>query len=80
MAWYEPWHRVFQKRIEYADAGIPHYWIVDLDSPVSLLACELTETSGYADTGEVIGGFTTAVPFPMTIDLTRLVRRHQAGG
>jgi Uma2 family endonuclease len=68
-----------QKRIEYADAGIPHYWIVDLDSPVSLLAGELTTTSGYADKGKVIGGFTTEVPFPMTIDLAGLLRRRAGG-
>jgi len=29
------------KRHEYADAGIPHYWIVDLDPPASLLAHHL---------------------------------------
>lgn len=24
------------KRRDYADAGIPHYWIIDLDEPVSI--------------------------------------------
>jgi len=27
------------KRGEYADAGIGHYWIIDLDGPVTLLDC-----------------------------------------
>ncbi|WP_209648749.1 Uma2 family endonuclease [Kibdelosporangium banguiense] len=67
------------KRSEYADAGIRHYWIVDVKEPISLRMCELTETSGYVDKGEVIGGFTTAEPFPMTIDLASLVRRRAEG-
>jgi Uma2 family endonuclease len=29
------------KRHEYADASIGHYWIVDLDEPVTLLDCHL---------------------------------------
>ncbi len=52
------------KRSEYADAGIPHYWVVDLASPVSLLACP--------QGAEVTGVFTTDAPFPITIDLDRL--------
>ena len=39
------------KRDEYADAGIPHYWIVDLDEPVSLIACHLAGEFGYVDGG-----------------------------
>jgi Uma2 family endonuclease len=37
------------KRAEYADAGIPHYWIIDLDEPVSLVACHLAGEFGYVD-------------------------------
>jgi Uma2 family endonuclease len=61
------------KRVEYADAGIPHYWIVDLDEPVSLLACELTEQFSYVDSGEVTGKFRTGEPFSVDIDLTALL-------
>ena len=52
------------KRAEYADAGIPHYWIVDLDEPVSLIACHLGGEFGYVDGGAVTGVFThhRAVP------------------
>lgn len=61
------------KRDEYADAGIPHYWILDLDEPISLLACHLTEEFGYVDHGEVTGKFATNEPVPFTIDLTALL-------
>ena len=61
------------KRGEYADAGIPHYWIVDLDEPVSLLTCHLAGELGYADGGEVTGTFRTSVPFPATVDLAALL-------
>jgi Uma2 family endonuclease len=67
------------KRAEYADAGIPHYWIIDLDKPISLLACELADASGYIDAGEVTGTFTTTQPFSVTIDLASLVRRRAGG-
>lgn len=61
------------KRGEYSDAGIPHYWIVDLAPPLSLLACHLAEEFGYADGTEVSGSFTTTEPFVVTVDLTTLV-------
>jgi Uma2 family endonuclease len=60
------------KRAEYADAGIPHYWIVDLDDPVTLLACRLTKEFGYRDSGVVEDRFATSVPFDLTVDLDRL--------
>ena len=60
------------KRGEYADAGIPHYWIVDLDEPVSLIACHLAGEFGYVDGGAVSGVFRTTEPFPVEIDLNAL--------
>ncbi|WP_427884778.1 Uma2 family endonuclease [Kribbella sp. GL6] len=60
------------KRAEYADAGIPHYWIVDLQDPVSLLACHLTDKFGYLD-AEVSGGtFAASDPFSVRLDLEDL--------
>ena len=61
------------KRSEYADAGIPHYWIVDLDEPVSLLDCPLAEGFGYQDGGSVTDVFTTTEPFPVRLQLNRLL-------
>jgi hypothetical protein len=60
------------KRGEYADAGILHYWIVDIEPPVSLLACHLAGEFGYADGGAVTGTFSTPAPFPVEIDLDAL--------
>lgn len=59
------------KRGEYADAGIPHYWIVDLDEPVSLVDCHLAEGFGYQDGGSITGVFTTTEPFPLRLHLDR---------
>ena len=61
------------KRGEYAEAGIPHYWILDLDDPVSLVDCHLAEEFGYQDAGGVTGTFETTVPFPIRIDLDKLL-------
>lgn len=61
------------KRGEYADAGIPHYWIIDLTEPVTLVACHLAGEFGYADGGEVTGVFRTSEPFPLVLDLDALV-------
>jgi Uma2 family endonuclease len=60
------------KRADYADAGIPHYWIVDLDNPISLVACYLGGELGYVDGGAVTGIFSTTEPFPVRLDLGAL--------
>ena len=60
------------KRADYADAGIPYYWIVDLDEPVSLVACHQAGELGYVDGGGVTGVFTTTEPFPVRLDLDAL--------
>jgi Uma2 family endonuclease len=61
------------KHAEYADAGIPHYWIVDITEPVSLVACHQAGDFGYQDASAVTGTFTTDVPFPVKIDLDALL-------
>lgn len=61
------------KRDEYADAGIEHYWILDVDEPISLLAFHRTEEFGYVDNGEATDTFTASEPVPLTIDLTTLL-------
>jgi len=59
------------KHAEYADAGIPHYWIVDTAGPVSLVACRAGR-SGYVDAPAVTGVFSADVPFPVRLDLDAL--------
>ena len=57
------------KPLEYADAGIPHYWVVDLGEPgdrITLTAHHLAGEFGYGDAGPVAGTFShhRAVPRP----------------
>lgn len=60
------------KHGEYADAGIPHYWIIDLDPPVSLIACHLAGDFGYQDASAVTGEFVTSEPFPVKLRVDQL--------
>ncbi|MHA6628893.1 Uma2 family endonuclease [Pseudonocardia sichuanensis] len=60
------------KHDEYADAGIPHYWILDIDDRPALTACHRAGEFGYADAPAVTGVFTTDAPFPVRLDLDRL--------
>lgn len=60
------------KRGEYADAGIPHSWILDVETPISLVAGHLAGEFGYQDSGQVTGVFGTTEPFPARIDLNAL--------
>jgi Uma2 family endonuclease len=60
------------KRSEYADAGIPYYWIGDLDQPVSLLDCHLAEGFGYQDAGGSTDACDITEPFPVHLQLSRL--------
>lgn len=60
------------KRHEYAAAGIPNYWIVDVEHGVSLRACRLVGES-YVDDGEVTGVFATTEPFDLRLDLDALL-------
>ncbi|MCP3799132.1 Uma2 family endonuclease [Allokutzneria sp. A3M-2-11 16] len=63
------------KRQVYAEAGIPHCWIIDIEHPVSLTSYSLSEEFSYVDSQAVTGTFTAAEPFPVRIDLERLRRR-----
>ena len=71
------------KRDEYADAGIPHYWVVDLgepgDSP-TLTAHHLAGAFGYAAASPVTGVFTATAPFRARIDLDALTGRPTVEG
>lgn len=60
------------KPIEYAEAGIPHYWVIDLEPPVSLIAYHLAGDFCYQEAPAVTGEFVTAEPFPLRVDLVSL--------
>jgi len=63
------------KRGEYADAGIGHYWIIDLDPRPSLVACHLAGGFGYLDAPATDGSFVAAEPFAVRVDLEALEQR-----
>jgi Uma2 family endonuclease len=61
------------KLAEYAEAGIPRYWIVDLGAPVSMITYCLIE-GAYESFGEHTGRVTLDVDgTPVRLDLDRLV-------
>ncbi|MFF0143991.1 Uma2 family endonuclease [Amycolatopsis sulphurea] len=61
------------KHSEYAEAGIPFYWILDLTQPISLVVCHRDGESRYRNGPAVTGVFTTTEPFPCKIDLNALL-------
>jgi len=62
------------KFAEYAEAGIPHYWIVDIEEPVTLEAFTLVDGS-YEKIADVSAPqiVELAEPAPITIDLAPLL-------
>jgi Uma2 family endonuclease len=62
------------KPVEYANAGIPHYWVIDLDDPLSLVAYHLAGDFGYQEAPAATGAFTTSEPFSLQVDLAALPR------
>lgn len=60
------------KFAEYADSGIEHYWMIDLEPPISLRAFHLAGPFGYRESEEATGTYSAQEPFPATIDLTAL--------
>jgi Uma2 family endonuclease len=61
------------KHGEYADAGIPHYWVLDIQDGVSLTACHLAGEFGYLDTSPLIDTITIDEPFTVRFDLDALL-------
>ncbi|WP_243791046.1 Uma2 family endonuclease [Saccharopolyspora gloriosae] len=59
---------------EYAQAGIPHYWVFDIDTSVTFTALRLGE-GGYESGFEGGGMFKTDSPFEFAVDLSSLVVR-----
>ncbi|MEV7549639.1 Uma2 family endonuclease [Amycolatopsis sp. NPDC089917] len=61
---------------EYAEVGIEHYWIVDLDDPASMVTYRLVDGE-YENFGEHTGK--VSLDFdgtPLTLDLDALTTRH----
>ncbi|NKE57667.1 Uma2 family endonuclease [Lentzea sp. PSKA42] len=61
------------KRHEYAEAGIPFYWIIDLDEPVSLAPLHLAGPFGYQEAPAETGVYEAVEPFPLKIQVDRLI-------
>jgi Uma2 family endonuclease len=63
------------KRERYERAGTPSYWVVDPLTP-RLRALQLDRTGTYVEVADVRGdeAFEAAVPFPMTVVPSALVR------
>lgn len=60
------------KHAEYADAGIGHYWMIDLLDGPSLVACHLAGEFGYVAGSPVRGEVSLSAPFPVHLDLGAL--------
>lgn len=60
------------KPAEYAQAGIPGYWIVDLDPPVVTMTAQVLVDGVYEVTGEGDGVLRLITPIEAAIDLRRL--------
>ncbi|MFJ3790741.1 Uma2 family endonuclease [Kitasatospora sp. NPDC090091] len=65
----------FVKVRKYAEAGIPHYWIVEEEDglPVAHVFELETSTTSYAPAGIFRGRLERPVPFPVVVDLDALV-------
>jgi Uma2 family endonuclease len=66
------------KPFEYSEAGIPHYWLVDLDPPApTITAFTLAAPGeGYAESQTASGELVVTEPFEMRIDVDALVDRR----
>lgn len=60
------------KHHEYADAGIGHYWMIDLHDGPSLVSCHLAGEFGYQNAEPRRGIVAITEPFAAQIDLDAL--------
>ena len=68
------------KSFEYAESGIPHYWLIDLDPPApSITVFGLgAPGDGYEESQTATGELVVREPFPLRIDIDALVARRGA--
>jgi Uma2 family endonuclease len=66
------------KPFEYAEAGIPHYWVVDLDPPAPTITVFALGApgDGYVESQTASGELVVTQPFEMRIDVNALVDRR----
>ncbi|HEY0454190.1 Uma2 family endonuclease [Actinophytocola sp.] len=63
------------KPAEYAEAGIPDYWLIDLEEPATLTAYLLVD--GYYEiVAEVTDEVRLSGPAPVTLDVRKLTARR----
>jgi Uma2 family endonuclease len=62
------------KAFEYAEAGIPHYWLVDLDPPVPTITVFGLGApgDGYVESQTASGVLVVEEPFPLRVDVAAL--------
>ncbi|MCG8922335.1 Uma2 family endonuclease [Lentzea sp. CC55] len=63
------------KPMQYAKAGIAHYWLVELGDPISLTAFELVDGI-YKLVEDGVGEVRLSRPAPLAFDLDALTRRR----
>jgi len=63
------------KFAEYADAGIPNYWIIDLDEPATLTAYILVD-GDYEIVADATDAVSLSEPAPVTVDVRTLTSRR----
>ena len=63
------------KAFEYADAGIPHYWLVDLDPPLPTITVFGLGVpgDGYVESRTASGELMVGEPFGLRVDISALV-------
>jgi hypothetical protein len=57
---------------EYANAGIPHYWRLEIDGPVTPTAYRLVDRR-YRIAGNGTGAVSLSEPAPLEIDVAALL-------
>ncbi|MGH3433672.1 MAG: Uma2 family endonuclease [Thermocrispum sp.] len=60
------------KLMEYADAGIPNYWLIDPEPPVTATVYYLVDGE-YEESQRADGVFAVSDPCPLTVDLDALL-------
>jgi Uma2 family endonuclease len=63
------------KLAEYADAGIAHYWLVDLEPPATLTTYLLVD-GDYEEVARGIGAIDLGAPAPVRLDVDGLLSRR----